>query len=188
MNLLRDTDKVLQMFFDECFAAGPETCGFYLPSSSRIKERYQNLLESVRLYPVPVVTSTTDGTDFGIVDLAIVRLAVLDALYSPIPGFRTLGHALANLESGNGELFLSMARSYEFTCGREYPGYIRNTGEGTPSIWCSDGYPVNDTPADFQRYFDKLSTVSSFADIYTESRMRCVYVERPDPLLGSNRR
>ena len=56
MKSLVNTDSIFDHFFQYCFDAGPSRCKFHLGSSSpqEIRQRFDELLESVRNFPIAV--------------------------------------------------------------------------------------------------------------------------------------
>lgn len=173
LNDLVDAPKTLQAFFDGCSAAGPAGCAFYAPTPEAISQNLTKLYDSVRAKPVPVASMGV----YGFVDYARLRGAVFSSLNAPYQLFPILAAGLANLAAGDGTLIfaLTTAPAFECSCGEGeddvYPDadtYVRTT------ISCNDGTPVPNSVEEFQKYYERLSAVTEFADIWAGLRAECM--------------
>jgi hypothetical protein len=163
-----DTERTLQSFYDSCSRAGPSLCAFHANTSSAVRARLENLIQSVKKHPVPV----SNGTFFGIVDYTAVHGVVFKALYKPTALFKPLAEMLASLEAGNGEAVLRSSTAEKAQCGcRESP--LPSLREATDAIRCSDGEIVDDSLEDFERQFESMSELSTFADLWSTVRVYC---------------
>ncbi|KAJ7700754.1 TAP-like protein-domain-containing protein [Mycena rosella] len=165
-----DTDKVLQTFIDGCAAAGPDACAFYAPTSAEITANLNALFSSIKVQPIPVVTSVS----YGIVDFTILHNFVFDAFYTPYALFATLAQSLADLAKGNAKTLYSANEvpPFECECNTTTP-FHENTYEAALAIACGDATPVNDTVAGLQAFYASERTVSSFADLWGNWRVLC---------------
>ncbi|KAJ7597919.1 TAP-like protein-domain-containing protein [Mycena floridula] len=166
---LADTDKVLQVFFDSCFAAGQSACPFYASSSSQIQQNMNALLDSVAAQPVPVHFEPTNS--YGIVDGATLKFAIKQALYSPYSAFPVLADGLADLAVGNGTTILGMVSSFTRppTCNETED----ITFDSEIAVSCGDFVKIEDTPAELQTYYESIQNVSIFADVLLPQRVVC---------------
>ncbi|KAJ7598026.1 hypothetical protein C8J56DRAFT_1159731 [Mycena floridula] len=157
-----DTDKVLQMFFDGCFAAGQSVCPFYASSPAQIHQNMNALLDAVAAQPVPVYDEATDS--YGIIDGAALKSAINQVLYSPydsFTGFTALASGLADLILGNGSTILSIVSFWTPpTCNEAQD----NTFDFEFARSCADFVTIEDTPAELQDYYESIQNVSIFVD------------------------
>ena len=163
-NLL-DTDKVMQAFFDGCFAAGPSNCAFYASSPEAISQNLQQIYNNVASRPISVVSNTTNT--YGVVDYNFVRTYVFLGLYSPYASFAPLAQSLAALSKGD---------------GRPFWDYVQSTGTSSllsqqqmleTGIVCNDGNLIPGTVEDAEAYFNDLKQTSQFADVGATIRLIC---------------
>ncbi|KAF4602732.1 hypothetical protein EYR40_005949 [Pleurotus pulmonarius] len=133
-NLL-DADKTLQIFFDDCFEAGPDVCPFYEPSPQAISRKLDDLTRAIFLRPVPVVTDIS----YGLVDYARLRMSIFQSLWSPYAFFPQLAQGLADLINGNGTTLYQIMEQplFDCSCGTPTPPTI--IADGGIAISCTDG-------------------------------------------------
>jgi len=188
-NGIRDTDKSVQTFFDQCSASSPSECAFWSSTPGEIETRLDNLYESLRERPVPVTTQSEYGYD--IVDYSVLRSAVFSSLYRPYPMFRTLAEALKDLEAGNGTKILEMvkvAQKIECKCDQGTPkpkgpdmSYV------SAAIYCGDGKETKESPEDlYDRYLEMYEDYGSFADVWIGISAACAgwRIHAPERFLG----
>ncbi|KAL0575361.1 hypothetical protein V5O48_006612 [Marasmius crinis-equi] len=174
---LETADKALQLFFDECFQVGPDKCAFHASSSDEIKKNVFDLLEAVRLNPVPVYDGPTSA--YGIIDYAALKMALQQVTRSPYFGdYPLLAEGLASLKSGNGSaIFELLAQEVYGTNANESAlnaAYtIERTRETEIAVSCSDMQEITDKPADLLAYFEKINNISVFVDFLLPQRIRC---------------
>ncbi|CAK7231730.1 hypothetical protein SCUCBS95973_008017, partial [Sporothrix curviconia] len=125
LNFLRDTDKVMQAFFDLCHRAGPDTCAFYAESPTAIRIRLEALLATLKVQPVIVPADKEIGPEIpDIVTYSRVRKVLSSTLYQPQRAFERFARTLLALEKGDGrpfyeqtagtiEAFVDIVKSYE---------------------------------------------------------------------------
>ncbi|KAF7791738.1 hypothetical protein EIP86_002762 [Pleurotus ostreatoroseus] len=179
-----DTDKVLDMFFEECAAAGPELCALHDASASRIKARFMNLLTSLKTAPMAVTATSllASPTEYGIVDYALVLRIVFEFSYGPYPAAaRTvtpadLASALAAAEKGDPVPLwdLDKNNTVEFKCQcSPSPKPPASVGmDATAAISCTDGDPVEDTTEELGKLWDRVLGDSIFGALWG-GRARC---------------
>ncbi|KZV95715.1 alpha/beta-hydrolase [Exidia glandulosa HHB12029] len=164
---LRSTDKALESFFISCSAS--KDCGIHNPTPEAVQARYERILASVAVEPVPWVFFS----NYGIVDIAMTRATVFHALKHPYCMFPLLAIALSALEVGDGMYMHLLASSPFYYCKDEWmPGGLDYLTEARTAIMCRDAGPVDDSLAQLQQWFDRQRNVSSFAD-FAWSRIAC---------------
>ncbi|RYO81646.1 hypothetical protein DL764_009733 [Monosporascus ibericus] len=127
INFLRDTDRVMNAFYDYCHSAGPEDCAFYAESPGAIEQRLSCLLEEIRKYPVVVPASDSGPGMPQLVTWSNVKRLISSALYQPIHMFKKFARVLKALEEGDGVPFYELA----------------GTGQSTPPICSIEAVPPN---------------------------------------------
>jgi hypothetical protein len=169
-NNLLDTDKTMDSFYTGCADAGPDLCAFWAPSPDDIRQNLTNLYESIKVQPVPVKT----GNIYGYVDYSMLHSFVFQSLYSPIARFPFLAQGLADLAAGNGTIVLEVMTPPPFECSVDSSKDLEeNNLEAHIAIMCNDGA---DTPADLrsvQKFFEMMSNISEFGNIWAANRVRC---------------
>ncbi|KAI3601324.1 alpha beta hydrolase fold family [Moniliophthora roreri] len=176
---LDDTDKSLQLFFDSCFTAGPSACAFHANASSpdEIKSSFFNLLESVRLNPIPVYNGPSSA--HGIVDFASVKSAVQVALGSPYTVFPVLAQGLALLATGIGSVIFQLTGQEVYgtlpanVSALNAPYTVERQREAEIAISCTDMLEITDEPEDLLTYFESIKNVSTFVDLLLPQRTHC---------------
>ncbi|KAJ8516392.1 hypothetical protein ONZ45_g6288 [Pleurotus djamor] len=167
---LRDTDKTLQAFFDQCAASSPEGCPFYESSAEKIKQKLDALTEFIYHHPVPVVTETS----YGLVDYERLRRTIFLSLYSPYTEFPRLARGLADLARGNGTTLYRMSEEPVPKCDCHQRYETQPVLDGQFSILCTDGEEVRDTAEEFKSYVDELLTSSQWGDLWATIRTGCL--------------
>lgn len=168
---LKDTEKAMQTFYDSCHAAGPTTCAFYAKSPTAIAKKLSALYDTIRAHPVPVWTDSA----YSIIDYAVVRSTVFDALHNPYKTFPALAQALADLAEGNGTAMQALSGSgdrYECPSDEDEEDDDASADAGT-AIACNDGARLPNTLKDTVSYLKDLKKVSSFWDVWGHIRTRC---------------
>ncbi|KAI1137656.1 alpha/beta-hydrolase [Hypoxylon sp. FL0543] len=183
INFLRDTDKVMEAFYDFCYKAGPSSCDFYSTSPEAIKERLEKLLERIRKHPV-IVQAADMGPDMPqLITWSHLKRLISAALYRPIFMFKKFANVLKALEDGDGNPFYQLVKSEISTppiCSVEaIPPNVPRLEEGNadafPAILCADSPPVEDTVEDFANFVEQLKHISSAAgDVNALFRMACI--------------
>ncbi|KAG7087678.1 hypothetical protein E1B28_013626 [Marasmius oreades] len=175
-----DADKSLQLFFDGCFEVGSDKCPFHDSSPEKIKQNVLDLLESVRLKPVPVYEGPT--SPYGIIDYAGLKTALQVATRQPYLGatsFLRLAQGLADLQrAGNGSIIFSFLGQevygrYTNISALNAPASIEREREAVIAISCTDMQEITDKPADLFAYFERVKGISMFVDTLLPIRTRC---------------
>ncbi|KAF8514404.1 TAP-like protein-domain-containing protein, partial [Gautieria morchelliformis] len=163
---LYDTDKILQLFYDECAAAGL-ACPLYANSSSLVQRRVEEIFMAIQVSPLAVVDGT--GSGYGVVDHSMLKRDFFTALYSPFTDLNQYAHILAAVERGDGRLALTYNQKFHVQpkCNSE-PTLPIETLDATAAIMCGEGQAVNFGFARIARQFEQLSQVSKFADVVVE--------------------
>lgn len=167
---LISADSDLDDFFNSCQKAGPNACAFYESTSSKVSQRLNNLLASVRNQPVVIHSNST----FGIIDEATVRSVILDALASPYPGYALLASALAALEQGDGsQVFQLFGGPTLDQCSADSTdnNFLLDT---EVAIICGDATGVRgSSAADLIQYYQSNVGISSFLNEILWNRAVC---------------
>ncbi|KAJ3561795.1 hypothetical protein NPX13_g8806 [Xylaria arbuscula] len=189
INFLRDTDKVMDAFYEFCYKAGPIGCAFWADSPELIKKRRDNLLEDVRKHPVVVPADETLSTPGPIMPHLItwsqIRRLTSTALYQPVYQFKNYATVLAALELGDGRPFYTMrpyspndpppSMCYPEALPLNIPRLEEGNGEATPAIECSDAIPLNGTVEDFIDFTRQLKNIShANGDVFALFRILCI--------------
>ncbi|KAI0418993.1 hypothetical protein F5X98DRAFT_88189 [Xylaria grammica] len=188
INFLRDTDKVLDAFYDFCHEAGPGACALYADTPELIRRRMENLLEKIRKHPVLVTPDRSSATTDNMPQLITwshIRRSTATVLYQPLLRFKTYATVLAALESGDGRPFYSLYSilypdeessvcSIE-TISPDIPRLEGGNGDAFPAIQCSDQPQANQTVEEFIDFAKQLTEISkSSGDINTLYRLNCI--------------
>lgn len=158
-NLL-DTDKVLQIFFDSCFNAGPSGCSFYASSPEPISENLNRLYDITKTSPFPVLSNTSS---YGVVDYNFLRSTIFISLYSPYSLFPPLADALAELSKGNAKPLWDYATQLG----------LNEVSDPLIAIACNDASLIPGTLGDAEQYYNKLAKTSEWADVWARNRVSC---------------
>ncbi|KAI0542796.1 hypothetical protein GGR58DRAFT_171322 [Xylaria digitata] len=191
INFLRDTDKVMDAFYDFCKKAGPGGCDLYANTPELIKRRMENLLRKIRKHPV-IVTSDGSFSTAGpnmpqLITWSHIRRLTSAALYRPIFLFKKYATALAALENGDGRPFYSLNNNLYSseepppsvcstqTIPADMPRLEEGNNEAFPAIMCSDLPPINQTAEEFVGFAQQLSEISKSAgDVNALFRLACI--------------
>ena len=161
----------MESFYTGCADAGPDRCAFWAPSPDDIRQNLTKLYDSISVQPVPVKT----GNTYGYVDYKMLHSTVFQSLYFPFTSFRLLAQGLADLAANNGTIIFETMTSPPFECSRDSSRDLeQNPIEAETAIICNDGANV---PADLhsaQKYFDMMSNLSDFGNIWANIRVQCV--------------
>ncbi|KAK0445904.1 TAP-like protein-domain-containing protein [Armillaria borealis] len=105
------------------------------------------LYESLLTQPVPVISPSF----YGVVDYAVLRTAVKNALYEPYTLFSILAEGLASLAAGNGSIIYEMQMTtYDPSLAYD------NSWEVEIAVSCSDALNNTDSVADLFEYWDSI--------------------------------
>ncbi|KAF8351757.1 Alpha/Beta hydrolase protein, partial [Amanita rubescens] len=160
-NLL-DTDKVLQIFFDSCFIAGPSGCSFYASSPEAISKNLDRLYDMTKTTPFPVLNN---ASSYGVVDYNFLRTTIFISLYSPYSSFPPLADALAELSKGNAKPLWDYGSTTQLLVNEVLDPLI--------AIGCNDASLIPGTLEDAEQYYNKLVKTSEWADIWIRERISC---------------
>ena len=177
--MLFDSDLTLSVYYQDCIDAGPELCPIYEPTIEQIRERVNNVLEQLKIEP-RAFANATDRSQ-GLVGYDIVKSQLLEMVYAPHIVGKAFAERFAALEAGNPWPFWSVSPNAVGQKLLQDSCSVNVTADALLSISlipiaCSDGAPINDTLADLQDYYSRLSEQSSFADVWY-IRIGCAYVD-----------
>ncbi|RYP69197.1 hypothetical protein DL770_008295 [Monosporascus sp. CRB-9-2] len=184
INFLRDTDRVMNAFYEYCHSAGPEDCAFYAESPGAIEQRLSSLLEEIRKYPV-IVPASESGPDMPqLVTWSNVKRLISSALYQPIHMFKKFARVLKALEEGDGVPFYELVGVDQSTppiCSIEavppsVPKVEPANDDAFPAIMCADRPgALTDSVEEFEEFTKRLVEISSAAgDVSALFRLACV--------------
>ncbi|KAL0580849.1 hypothetical protein V5O48_001141 [Marasmius crinis-equi] len=165
-----DADKTLQVFFQMCNEAGPDSCAFYEDSvevmQSKLERIYAKLLHSPIL--VPTNTSYT-LLDYGRVHPVIIA----PYLYDPTQ-WRPLATLLQALDEGNTTVLSSAFTEAPFECDCDpgERGFDPNP-ESEAAYICNDGDPVPGDLEAAQAHYRRGVEFSSFGSVWASLRIAC---------------
>lgn len=172
---LRDTDKIIDKFYEYCSLAGPKKCAFNFGTSdpADIKKSFELLISDIKEDPIAVPGTSTRGPE--IITYSDVMEFVRLALYRPRTQFPILASILADLK-GNGSATADFkAQQNKPSCPLQhcsenvksescYPEVAR---QSTSGILCSDGADFTDrTKYHFKEYATSLSNQSRWLGEY----------------------
>ncbi|KZT36575.1 hypothetical protein SISSUDRAFT_1049722 [Sistotremastrum suecicum HHB10207 ss-3] len=171
-NNLLDTDKILPAMAKECSASS--ACPLHESTPKAVETRIHSIIASLKTNPLPVV----DGDNYGVVDYKLAWNAVFRVLYSPYKAFPGLASALADIEKGDGRALYRLGKkpenSFECQCG-DGPQPELQVMETTLAVACGDGEDVTgENLKDLERFYEELSEMSSFANVWTHIHAGCV--------------
>jgi hypothetical protein len=164
----------MDLVFQQCVEAREE-CALYEQTADEVKERYLRLERSLDEHPVVVHTDT-----FNVLfTRRVLKQIMLLGLYSPYLIMKPLFETFKDLEAGNGlplyKLIMGVVDlSLQCNCDSKPPPRVGGD-ETLGGIMCSDAQDVmDDDPALMKDHFEKLSSISHFADLWSTLRYRCM--------------
>ncbi|KAJ7777630.1 alpha/beta hydrolase fold-domain-containing protein [Mycena maculata] len=163
-NNMVDADKAMQTFFDGCSAAGPDGCAFYAPTP-----------DSIRTQPIPVRTPS----NYGLVDLALLRRVILDVLYAPQGYFAPLAEVLAALTRSDGAPLFELPfldPTFECSCEpTDHQADVLLDQEALMAIICNDGRAVPSGFEEAERHYKNMLLASDwgFGGLFASIRISC---------------
>jgi hypothetical protein len=172
INFLRDTDTVMEAFYDMCHQAGPAKCGLYDATPAAIKRRFEGMLEKLRVHPVVLLVVDDESQDMPfIVTYSKVKRYVNSVLYQPNYQFRRFSRIVAALERGDGWPFyealnargnspLAVCSAKTISPLEPLPSMVEGTEDAFPVVLCADRIPLNETLEDMEEYLKHLSELS----------------------------
>ncbi|KAG2414402.1 hypothetical protein HFD88_003593 [Aspergillus terreus] len=108
---LKDTDKVLHGFFDECIKAGAERCALapLATSKEQLRDIVLSYMETLREQPIPVYIN---NTAYGLLDHAKIWYnGVFPSLYDPLEWGSLADHLYALIQGNATDAFLAYQKS-----------------------------------------------------------------------------
>ena len=166
---------MLQLFYDGCAAAGV-ACPLHANSSSSVRRRVENILTTIKDSPLPALDDS--ASTYGVVDYTMVKSDLFRALYNPFTALTQYAHVLAALEQGDGRPALAYWQKFHPLpkCNPK-PTLPPGNPEAGVAIRCGEGLGVGTEFEDVARYFEELSTISMFADVWAlGTRIECACV------------
>ncbi|KAJ0308312.1 hypothetical protein COL516b_003581 [Colletotrichum fioriniae] len=170
ISAMRDADAVLDKFFFYCHLAR-DACALYRLGDGgpeKIKQRYEQTMAKLRANPL-IVVSRAGHMPIVLLE-ADIRKLLFTSLYSPTKVFPLLAVLLNRLHVGDDLSDVVVAPDFGFTCDADLKMVIYPE-ESSKAIGCSDRrYKRNET---LEQVFDKVSKVTSFADVFFPLMMHC---------------
>jgi pimeloyl-ACP methyl ester carboxylesterase len=172
---LKDTDKIIDKFYDYCSAAGPKKCAFNFETSDPvdIKASFESLISDIKEDPIAVPATSTRGPD--IITYSDVMLLIRYTVYKPLALFPQLADLLADLK-GNGSAFADFKADHDKpSCPLQKctekaikePCYPDDGGEASAAIMCTDGADISEpTKEHFKEYAAALYNDSRWLGEY----------------------
>ncbi|KAF4121185.1 TAP-like protein [Geosmithia morbida] len=211
-SFVKDADSILDAFDAACHSVGPERCALWSPEGAAgVTNRRAGVIESLRQSPVLVPAGATDSGPRMplLITYSFLQALTRMLLYKPLGNAQRLAGIYAGLERGDGvpyyQTVMAMAAESKDSGrnGGDSGGDAddtdlllcpltdtpatepRETGmepDAFPAIMCSDAAVVEDTPAEFAGYLDKILGLSRWTGAASISfRLVCVgRTQRPD--------
>ncbi|KAK3989955.1 TAP-like protein-domain-containing protein [Cladorrhinum sp. PSN332] len=191
LNFLHDTDKVMSSFYHFCHLAGPLRCAFYSSTPSLIEARLTSLLEAIRIFPIPIPSSTEAGPSIPqLVTYTSLKRMLSTALYQPVLRFPRVAEVLSALEIRNATpYYLYTTSDSSSSPSRKHPLCFAETvppstplsvpheatPDAFPAIMCSDALPNTLSPQEFEEYAQTLQNISGASgSVQVSFRLSCV--------------
>ncbi|KAK4167179.1 Alpha/Beta hydrolase protein [Cladorrhinum sp. PSN259] len=196
LNFLHDTDKVMSSFYHFCHLAGPLQCAFYSSTPSQIESRLISLLDSTRLSPIPIPSSSEDTGPAipQLITYTSLKRMLSTALYQPVLRFPRVAEVLSALEVRNATPYYHYTTSDDYSSlpsgGKHHPHLcfaetvppsapLSVPHEATPdafaAIMCSDALPNTLSAQEFEDYAQRLQNISKAAgSVQVSFRLACV--------------
>jgi hypothetical protein len=172
----------MNLFFETCFTAGPQSCPLWASTPALIEANLTQIYKELITNPIPIRTPSS----YGSLDYPTVKLSVFTALYSPWTEWPALAQALAALggpqrdpepmwqfATGNVPTFKCPCSGSCNDKGVRERDFEEQLDEGLPGVACSDGVDIPSEVASAKSIFNNLSQKSDFADIWANIPLRC---------------
>ncbi|KAH9922870.1 TAP-like protein-domain-containing protein [Epithele typhae] len=154
---LDDVEAVIDKLFDLCHEAGPSRCDTWEPSPDLIRQRYYNVLDSVKLDPVPIPLA---DPPIVVTELALLN-QLLGATYGPNFAWSTIASTVRALETRNQTSLASLARTIASPVSCDgcvaSPAPWRMGNDAIYPVTCGDGDPHAFDPELFATYYAAIS-------------------------------
>lgn len=98
---LKDTEKTLQIFYNNCARVGYPTCPLAEktnPNATAVKHRVERILETIWHNPIPISDPHAD-----VVSWSDAKNVLFGSLYSPIAAFPFVAQIFAEIEEGSAD-------------------------------------------------------------------------------------
>jgi hypothetical protein len=148
---LYDTDSILDSFFNQCYAAGPNRCAIFSPhGADASRETFKEVLDYIYQVPLSVPATGKYGPDL-LTWSDVINYILVDSLYKPQQRFVTLARIIHQLSVGNGTELAAMkqdehksfcrtpicaANPYSEACQNPNDSFFRS--EASAAILCTD--------------------------------------------------
>lgn len=170
---LRETDKGLEMVFEQCSQSKGE-CALYESTAEAVKERYLRILKKVDEEPVEL---DINNGEYTLIRRKHLHEMMFISLYQPYTRVKNFFSALHGLENGNSTLLEETMKGdfpvINCNCGSK-PALPIGGYENTVAVMCTDAGARSNDRKSFQRHFQKLASISQFADIWSAHHLACM--------------
>jgi len=165
---LRNTDEIMDKFYDYCGSVGPTKCALNLgkSSASDIRASVETLISELKEDPIAVPRSLTRGPE--IITYSDVMQMIRYSLYKPLKLFPEVADLLSDLVYRDGTKFADFKqKGHEPSCPlRECTEKMKpchpDNMETSAGILCSDGTDISNTT---KEQFKEISAI-----LYGESK------------------
>jgi hypothetical protein len=103
---LQDTDLIIESFFRQCHAAGPEKCALYSEDIGDIRRKYFDTVYGLIESPIAVPASENLAPE--IINYQDVKLLIIQFVYSPQRSAGQLAFVINELSKGNGTVISAL--------------------------------------------------------------------------------
>ena len=181
---LRDTDAIIDKFYEYCSHGGPEKCALNSGNltSSDCKNLLETLISGLKKEPIAIPGSKTRGPDIATYSDAI--RAMRGSLYSPVTEFPLMALLFNDLINGSGAAFAEWKEKQHKPsctlrdCNMKMRVDCHPMGpEISTAILCSDGQDIsNKTKQDALQDADKLYRQSKWlGEHWAEITLPCIH-------------
>lgn len=178
MDSIRDADTIFNSFPKYCHE-GKTLCPLYRSGDkvSDLEDRFFGTLENLKANPI--IFSDPNTKTPIIVTYSDIRRLFFSIIYSPTYGFPFMAGIMDHILQGNNYQIFAMIFAiptlFEFypVCEKARPAW-QYPNEAQSAIMCSDKrYPLNETVPNLKLMFEKMSNVSSWADVWLTVMLGC---------------
>ncbi|KAG4437872.1 hypothetical protein IFR05_006632 [Cadophora sp. M221] len=171
---IQDADKISTSFSYYCHKA-KENCELYRPGDevSDVEDRFQAVMDRIKENPVTLIHPISKQP--VLITHSHVRLILFSILYAPNSGFMAVAWIFDLLSRGYDDILgqIFPLPEPEPFCAVNLPAEIF-PNEAQIAIMCSDKrYPFNDALPELQKTFEKMSSESSWADVWMTIMLSC---------------
>jgi hypothetical protein len=101
-------------------------------------------------------------------------MTVFVVLYQPFAAFLPLAAGLADLAAGDGTRLYQLLETPPFRCACDDSPSLAVIKDAQTTIICNDGDVVPPSMEKLQKYFDEMTSTSSWSEIWAAIRTDCM--------------